>query len=344
MRILVLGGSWFVGAAMVEQAVTAGHEVTVFNRGRTPASFPPGVAVVHGDRTEHTDLVALAGRGPWDVTVDVAGAVPSVVRDSARALSQVTGCYAFVSTVSAYRDWPNMPVTETSELHPHDPDAAAAPPEVAAPIAYGMLKAGCEAAVEREFGPDRRLVVRPGVVLGPGEYVGRLPWWLTRMARAGRVLAPGRPERGIQPIDVRDLAAFVLDLAGRGGRGVFNVAPPIDRETYGGLLTACANAVGTHPDITWVDEGWLAGQGVRQWTELPLWRIPPGTWALDTAAAAAAGLVCRPLNDTAADVWGWLQAGGSPVPHPRWADHGIDEDKEATLLAAWDRHLTYQRQ
>jgi 2'-hydroxyisoflavone reductase len=337
--VLVLGGSWFVGAAVVEQAVAAGHEVTVFNRGRTPATFPNGVQAVRGDRTDQEDLARLASHGSWDAAIDIAGAVPAVVRDSARALSEVAGRYVFVSTVSTYRDWPMEPVTETSPLHPNDPDATAAPEGTPGPIAYGMLKAGCEAAIAREYAPDRRLIVRPGVVLGPGEYVGRVPWWLFRMQRDGRVLAPGRPDRGIQPVDVRDLAAFLLRLTEQSGHGTFNVAPPKDRETYGELLTACAEAVGTSPDITWVDENWLADQGVRQWTELPLWRISAGTWALDTAAAAAAGLSCRPLRETVRDVWAWLASGGAPVPHPRWAEHGIDEARETALLAAWDQHV-----
>jgi 2'-hydroxyisoflavone reductase len=339
VRVLVLGGSWFVGSAVVEQAISAGYEVTVFNRGRTPARFSDGVRLVRGDRGEPDSLAELATHGPWDAVIDVAGSVPAMVRDSARTLAAVADRYAFVSTVSAYRDWPAEPVTETSPLHEHDPDATAAPPGTPGPIAYGMLKAGCEAAITREYAEDRRLVVRPGVVLGPGEYVGRVPWWLSRMRRGGRVLAPGRPDRGIQPVDVRDLAGFLLDVIGRGASGVFNVAPPRDRETYGGLLSACADAVGSTPDITWVNEQWLAERGVRQWTELPLWRIPAGTWALDTAAASAAGLSCRPLRETVRDVWTWLEAGGAPVPHPRWAEHGIAEAKEAALLAAWDQHV-----
>lgn len=166
MRVLVLGGSWFVGTAVVEQAVSAGYEVTVFNRGRTPARFPDGVRLVRGDREDPGSLAELATHGPWDAVIDVAGSVPAVVRDSARALAAVAERYVFVSTVSAYRDWPAEPVTETSPLHDHDPDATAAPPGTPGPIAYGMLKAGCEAAIAREYAEDRRLVVRPGVVLG----------------------------------------------------------------------------------------------------------------------------------------------------------------------------------
>jgi len=236
-------------------------------------------------------------------------------------------------------------VTESSPLHPGDPDATGAPEGTPGPIAYGMLKAGCEAAIAREYPVDRWAVVRPGVVLGPGEYVGRVPWWLSRMRRGGQVLAPGSPQRGIQPVDVRDLAGFVLHLAESATCGAFNVAPPQGRETYADLLTACIDAVGSdgpgpRPDLVWVDEQWLAAHGVRQWTELPLWRIPAGTWAMDVVAATAAGLTCRRLAETVQDVWAWLQSGGTPVSHPRWADHGIDPAKEAALLAAWNVERT----
>lgn len=335
MRVVVLGGSWFVGSAVVERAVWGGHEVSVFNRGRTPARYPGGVRLVRGDRQDPASLARLASQGPWDAVVDVAGAVPAAVRDSARALAAVAGRYVFVSTVSVYRDWPAGPVTETSPLHPGDPDDGPRQ-RVPGTFIYGQAKAGCEAAIAREYPPEQVTTVRPGVVLGPGEYVGRVPWWLSRMRRGGRVLAPGRPDRGIQPIDVRDLAGFVLDAIEHGAAGAFNLAPVQDRETFGGMLTACAQAVGADPDITWVDEQWLAGQGVRQWTELPLWRIARGTWAMDTDRAAAQGLACRPLATTVADVWSWWQGGGRPVAHERWAHHGIDVEKEARLLAAWD--------
>lgn len=336
MRVLVLGGSWFVGRAIVERAVHEGHAVTVFNRGRTPVTHPGGVQVIQGDREEAADLQRLAGSGPWDAVIDVAGAVPAVVRDAARALRTVADRYVFVSTVSAYRDWPDQPVGEGSPLHDGDPDAASVDPGVPGPVAYGRAKVGCEQAIAREFPPDRVLVVRPSVVLGPGEYVGRLPWWLDRMHRDGRVLAPGRPERPIQPIDVRDLASFLLSLLARDGSGVYNVASPHGRDTYGDLLAACAHAVGTAPEVTWVDETWLAHQDVRQWTEIPLWRTAPGTWATNVDHAHADGLTCRPLAETVADVWDWLSEGGTPVAHERSQEHGLSPDKEAALLQAWD--------
>lgn len=320
MRVLVLGGSWFVGATVVETACSRGHDVTVFNRGRSPASYPDGVRQVHGDRADRDALAALAAGGPWDAVIDVPGSIPAVVRDSARALAPVVGRYVFVSTVSVYRDWPAAPVDEDSPLHPADPDADPGTRHWEAGL-YGALKSGCEAAIAREFAPERILILRPGVVLGPGEYVGRVPWWLSRMKRSSRVLAPGRPDREIQPVDVRDLAAFLVGLTEQRAHGVFNVAAPHDGRTYGGLLSACAAAVGTTPDITWADEQWLVDAGVRQWTELPLWRVGKGTWSMDARRAHERGLACRPLAATVADVWSWLNSGGRPVPHERWAEH-----------------------
>lgn len=332
MRLLVLGGSWFVGRVLVEEAVRRGHQVTVFHRGRS-AGPPPGAQVIHGDREDWEGLARLASGGPWDAVIDVPGSVPTVVRDSARALAGVVERYVFMSTVSVYRQWPSQPVSEQSPLHPGDPDFDPGWRHWDA-VAYGPLKAGCEAAVRREFG-DRLLFLRPGVVLGPHEYVGRMAWWLDRMRRAGPVLAPGRPERGIQPIDVRDLVAFTLSMVEQAQGGTFNVATPMGRDTYEGLLTACRDVTGSDAEIVWVDEQWLVEHGVRQWTELPLWRTSPGTWAMDPARAAARGLVGRPLRETVADTWEWLSAGGRAVDHERQAEHGIDPVKEAALLAEW---------
>jgi 2'-hydroxyisoflavone reductase len=332
VRLLVLGGSWFVGRVLVEEALRRGHDVTVFHRGRSSGP-PPGVRVIHGDREDRSDLARLASDGPWDVVIDVPGSVPAVVRDSARALADAVDRYVFMSTVSVYRIWPHEPVSEDSPLHPGDPDFDPGWRHWDA-VAYGPLKAGCEAAVRREFG-DRSLFLRPGVVLGPHEYVGRMAWWLDRMRRAGQVLAPGRPDRGIQPVDVRDLVAFTLSLIEQAQYGTFNVAAPIGRDSYGDLLTACRDAIGSDAEIIWVDEQWLVDHGVRQWTELPLWRTAPGTWAMDQTRGAAQGLMCRPLRETVADTWTWLAAGGRAVDHERQAEHGIDPVKETTLLAEW---------
>jgi 2'-hydroxyisoflavone reductase len=335
MRLLVLGGSWFVGREVTEQAIARGWDVTVFNRGRS-GTVPNGAARIKGDRENPNDLAALADRGRWDAVIDVPGSIPTVVRDSARALRNAVDRYVFVSTVSAYKRWPSEPVTEESVLHEGRPDWDPGFRHWDA-AAYGPLKAGCEAALHREFDPEQLLFVRPGVVLGPHEYVGRMRWWLTRAQQGGNILAPGRPDRGIQPVDVRDVATFLLDLTASGRHGAFNIAAPTGRDTYADLVNSCLEATGTSADVTWVDADWLVNQQVRQWTEIPLWRTAPGTWQMDTQKAGGVGLLCRPLAETVADTWAWLNGGGSAVSHERDAEHGIDPGKEQRILEAADR-------
>ncbi|WP_433496779.1 NAD-dependent epimerase/dehydratase family protein [Sphaerimonospora sp. CA-214678] len=332
MRILILGGSWFVGRAVVAEGVRRGWEVTLFNRGRS-ANPPPGVRLIRGDWERPEELVELPTRGPWDVVLDAAGAVPALVRNTARALASSVERYVFMSTISAYRDWPHQPVDESSPLWDGDPDLDPGTRRWD-PDAYGPLKVGCELAIRREFA-DSTLFIRPHVILGPGEYVGRLPWWLRRISRGGRVLAPAPSDRSIQPVDVRDVAAFALDLVEQKATGAYNVAAPIGRETYGGMLHACKQATGSTTEFVWVEESWLAERGVLEWTEIPIWRTLPTAWAMNADKARAAGLVCRPLHETVADTWQWMQAGGAPVDHERFAEHGLSPQRETELLKEW---------
>ncbi|MFA3839545.1 epimerase [Streptomyces aureus] len=174
----------------------------------------------------------------------------------------------------------------------------------------------------------RATILRPGVILGPGEYVGRLPWWLSRCERGGTILAPGRPGQQIQPADVRDVAEFALTAP----PGTYNVAAPRGRDTMSDLLAACLHVTGNGGHFAWAGDDLLKRHGVREWTELPLWRATKGTWAVDSARAQKAGLQCRPLADTVVDTWAWLEAGDGPVAHPRWDDHGISPAKEQELL------------
>jgi 2'-hydroxyisoflavone reductase len=335
VRFLVLGGTWFVGSAVVAETARRGHDVVVFNRGRTPATVPAGVRILHGDREDQGDLARLAAEGPWDVVIDIAGSVPTVVRDSVHALASSVGRYVLISTISVYRDWPYVvPIREDSPLFAGDPDYDPGTREWD-PDAYGPLKAGCELAVVRGVGLSRATILRPHVILGPGEYVGRLPWWLERMRRGGRVIAPG-PDRAIQPIDVRDLATFTVGLAEQDAVGAYNVAAPTGRDTFGGMLDACRNATGSDAVVEWVDERFLVDRGVRQWTELPLWRAVPTAWGMDTSRAQAARLQCRPLANTVLDTWAWLRAGGRMVEHERRDEHGMDPRREADLLREWN--------
>lgn len=334
MRILILGGSWFLGRTIVEHAVNRGDEVTTFRRGRS-GSDVDGVATIRGDRTNLDDLARLADAGRWDMVVDTSSFVPRETLALARALEPVTARYVLVSTVSVYEGWPTRPLTE-------DSPALACPPEAGpdygfdgdpGPSKYGFGKAGCERAVLDTFGPDRVAVLRPGVILGPRDYVGRLEWWLRRMQRGGRVLAPGRPDRLIQPVDVRDVAAFALTS---GLVGTYNLTGARS-EQMSDMLEACHEATGNNAVFEWVtDEQWLAEQGIQQWTELPLWRTYPGVWAVDASRARQAGFSGRPVRETVADTWSWLSSGGAAIEHQRAGELGISPEREQAILGLWD--------
>lgn len=337
MRLLLFGGSWFLGRLLVGDFARRGFEVTVFNSRRSALPLPVGVRQVCGNRERDDDLLLLARSGPWDVVVDVSGKVPAVVRRSARALAEVAERYVSVSTVQVYRDWPHAPVDEDSSLWPGDPDYD---PGTRAwdRDAYGPLKVGCEMACRDTFGDERLLILRLHDMIGQHEYAGPLRSWLKRMRRGGPVLVPA-PDRGIQPVDVRDVAGFLVDQVQRGTRGVFNVAAPTDGRTYGVMVRACADVTsagaGGGPELVWADEDWLVNQGVGQWTELPLWQAAAATWAVSVDRAVVAGLQCRPLAQTIADTWQWLNSEGEQADDRRFPQYGMEPAREAALIARW---------
>lgn len=339
MRILIMGGTWFLGRTLVEQALERGWAVTTFTRGRSGRPVA-GAESVRGDRTDPDDLVRLSQHGPWDAVVDTSGQEPATVLSAARALESQAARYVYVSTVNVYQGWPTDPLTDDSPVLESRPELAAegeAIPEGLVPAAvYGVRKSGCEQAAVQTFGHGRSLVLRPGVILGPYEYVGRLPWLLRRMERGGRVLAAGDPDRTIQPIDVRDLTAFTLDAVEAGQGGSMNATAPVGHATYGELLRTCRDVTSGRAELAWVDDDWLAAQDVTPWSEIPLWRTTAGAWAISSTRAEAAGLRARPLAETVADTWAWLQR-EELMPHGRQTEIGIDPGKEAALLAAWDQ-------
>jgi nucleoside-diphosphate-sugar epimerase len=341
MRLLILGGTWFLGRALGELALSSGWSVTTFNRGVSAAHLPD-VQAVHGDRERSEDLVRLAEHGPWDAVIDTIGYVPNQVLTAANALAPVVGRYVFVSSVNVYTGWPNEPLNDDSPVFDCPPDADETfGADLGYAGQYGALKAGCENAVVHAVGEQRVVVLRPGVILGPREYVGRLTWWLARAARGGQLLVPGPADRPIQPVDVRDVAAFALTCAKGEGHGSFNVTAPIGRSTFAELVDTCVAVTDNGTQPVWTDPDWLVERGVQQWTELPLWRTHRGVWAVDSSRAAAAGLSCRPLRDTVIETWSWMTAGGSAVTGEgeagRAADHGIPADRERELLEAWNR-------
>ncbi|MER6914312.1 NAD-dependent epimerase/dehydratase family protein [Streptomyces sp. NPDC000594] len=331
--VLVMGGSHFLGRAVAADALRRGWSVTVFNRGKTGRN-PEGVHAVQGDRTRQADLSHLAGLGPWDAIIDTSGMSADVVDRATRTLALATSRYVYVSTVSVYAGWPLLPLTE--EL----PTLSDAGPMPDVPsdvnVAYGLDKAHAEKAALTNLG-DLLTVLRPGVILGPEEYVGRLPWWLKRVERGGRVLAPGDPYQLIAPVDARDVATFACDRAVAARKAeVFNLTAPKNHATMEHFLRACIGVTGSDAALEWVDGGFLLDHGAKQWTELPLWRTYPGTWAVSGVRAHEAGFACRPLSETVTDTWSWLSSGETAVDHERAARHGLTEEKEAALLAAWD--------
>ena len=332
----MLGGTQFVGHSVVDEALARGWDVTVANRGRTGAPAP-GARPLVLDRTEPGAFDVLTGDS-FDLLVDTWSGAPCVVRDAARALGDRVGRWVYVSSRSVYR-WPIPPhADEWAPLTEADPDAG--------PTDYAADKRGSELALDRELGSDRVLHLRAGVILGPRENVGRLPWWLRRVARGGRVLAPGPGDLGVQYVDARDLAAFALDAGSQGRSGPVNVVAPVGVATMSALLESCVEVTESDAQLVWVDPQLVLEQGLAPWTELPIWvpRDDVELCALHTSDVSRAlrwGLRIRPLRETVADCWTWVRqvdaAGTAPAPR----DHiGLDPAKEAAALSAWDARET----
>ncbi|MEU4200664.1 NAD-dependent epimerase/dehydratase family protein [Streptomyces sp. NPDC045470] len=325
MKLLILGGTEFVGRAVTEAALARGWQVTVFHRGQHEA--PPGASVVRGDRTDPATLTALAD-GTWDAVVDTWAWAPTAVRDAARLLAGRAGRYVYVSTGSVYRHPAGPGHTEASPLVDGSPDADA--------VAYAEDKRGGELAALAAFGDDRTVLARAGLILGPWENIGRLPWWLTRIARGGPVLAPGPRDLGLQYIDVRDLAEWVLHAAETGLSGPYNLISEPGHTTMGELLAACVEVTGSDAELRWTGPEELLAAGLAPWTELPLW-LPPGELydAIhrgDATKAHAAGLRCRPAAETVADTWTWLRKLDGPPPLRPRQPVGLAPEKEEAFL------------
>lgn len=327
MRLLVLGGSAFVGRAVVAAGLDRGYEVTTFNRGRTGTPLP-GVEALHGDRTSPADLEVLADRS-WDAVVDTWSGAPRHAGATARLLNGSVGHYGYVSSGSVYRWPPRVGGTETDPVVEASPDADKSD--------YAADKRGAELAILEGYGDA--LLARAGLILGPHEDVGRLPWWLRRVHAGGEVLAPGPPDLALQYIDARDLATWMLDCAERGTTGPFNVVSSPGHTTTLGLLTACQAATGGDADLVWVEPDFLLAQDVEPWTELPVWVAPDseyiGMHRADTSAALAAGLRCRPVADTVTDTWDWLSELTEPPLREGLSAPGLDPAKERGVIDAW---------
>ena len=317
MRILVLGGTRFLGRAIVDAALGRGDTVTLFNRGQSNPALYPGIETVLGDRT--ADLSALDGR-EWDAVVDVAAYDPAVARLSAETFAKRTGRYVFVSTVSVYAS------QRTTEAQLEDAPVAELRPGLEFPASYGPNKALCERAVTGVYG-DRALIGRPGLITGPHDPTDRVPYWPRRIARGGRVLAPGDPSGLVQFIDARDLGAWFADACHAGRGGVYNLTgAPV---SFGLMLDLCKTAAYSDAELTWIPTGRLVAAGVDPGMGIPLWVGEPGYEGfmdVDSSRAVAAGLTCRPVIDTLRDTLAWDVARGGP------AEPGLSAAEEVRLL------------
>jgi 2'-hydroxyisoflavone reductase len=320
MKLLVLGGTKFLGRHAVDAALADGHDVTIFTRGQTNPELFPGVEHLLGDRDG--SLEALHGRS-WDGVVDTSGYVPRIVRQSAELLRDRVQRYVFVSSISVYADF-SGPVTEAT------PVAELDDPETEEILEnYGALKAACERVVEKVYG-ERSARVRAGLIVGPYDPTDRFTYWPRRIARGGEVLGPGNPNAPVQFVDARDLAAWLVRLALMGPGGTFNATGPAQRLTFGELLERARNAIGSDADIVWIDEQRVLDAGVQPWMELPLWLPGPdyaGMARADSSSALAAGLAFRPVEETIVETLAWDRTvdGDRPTLAP---------EKEREILAA----------
>ncbi len=340
LRILVLGGTGFIGPHMVRRARERGHTITLFNRGKSNDDLFPDLETLIGDRDGKLD--ALKGR-QWDAVIDTSGYVPRLVRDSAGLLKGAASQYLFISSISAY---PKFDVPGITEDVPggtlKDPTVEEITEET-----YGPLKVLCEKAVEEAF-PTGAIVVRPGYIVGPGDSTDRWTYWPVRVAAGGEVLAPGEPAYPMQIIDARDLAQFVVHLIEQRATGTFNAVGPAKPLPMSEVLDRLKAATASSATFTWVDAAWLE----QQKAQFPIWNGPTGLYAqvhtVSNARAVAAGLTYRSFEETTRDTLAWWN--GLPeerrngmrsgLRHPpafgaETASMAQQMEAEAKLLAAW---------
>lgn len=328
MKLLILGGTRFLGRHIVSSALERGHSVTLFNRGLTNPDLFPQLETLHGDRER--DLAPLSGRH-WDAVVDVAGYVPRIVSLSAQALARSVDRYVFISSISAYASLREIGVDESSPLATMADETV----EEISGETYGPLKVLCEKVVQKTFG-ERALIVRPGLIVGPHDGTDRFTYWPVRVARGGDVLAPDRPDVLTQIIDARDLAGFIIKLIEDGAPGIFNATGPDDELGFGNMLETCKQVSGSDARFHWAPPAFMERHNVAPWSDMPAYLPDTGEDAgfarVSIARATAAGLTFRPLEETVADTMTWAKT--------RPADHvwkaGLTAEHEAELLKLLD--------
>ena len=341
MKLLIIGGTRFLGRHLVAAALTRGHDVTLFNRGQHSLAAQPDVETIIGDR--NTDLNKLEDRG-WDAVVDTCGYLPGGVRAATELLSRSVERYVFISSISAYADLSVTGVDESAPLAQLTGKQLERVKQIESSgetsantygDMYGGLKALCEQVAEDTM-PGRVLVVRPGLIVGPYDYTDRFTYWVTRVANGGEVLAPGSPERSIQFIDARDVADWTVKMIETKEAGIYNANGLPNSLTMKNLLDECALASGNNASVTWVDEEFLKQEEVAAWSELPLW-LPDsaenlkGFMFVSSDQALKAGLTFRPLARTVQDTLSWYREAGNLEP----LKAGLPKEKEESLLRKW---------
>lgn len=333
LRILILGGGGLTGPHQVRYALARGHQVTVFNRGRSNAQWPADVQKLVGDRTTG-DLDALKD-GEWDVCIDNPTTYPAWVRDMGQVLQGRVCRYIFISTISVYADL-SQPPGEDSPLGAYEGQDRYAENvdslRASGMQLYGPLKAASEQEALRWFG-ERATIIRPGLIVGPGDETDRFTCWPLRVARGGEVLAPGTERDPVQIIDARDLAEWTVRMAEQGTPGVFNATGPAGGLGMGDMLHTVRDTLAADARFTWVPAEFLEQQQVKPWLDMPAW-VPPGGEAggmmqASIERALAAGLTFRPLADTVRDTMAWFAS------RNRAPKAGLSAEREAQVLAAW---------
>ena len=327
MRILIIGGTRFLGRHLVDSALARGHNLTLFNRGKTNPHLFPQLETIIGDREK--DLDKLQGR-IWDAVIDVAGYVPRIVRLSAEVLRDTVSCYVFISSISVYDNFRKVGIDESDLVGKIEDETV----EEITGETYGPLKALCEKAVQDLY-DERALIIRPGLIVGPYDPTDRFTYWPVRVARGGDVLAPEKPEAPIQVVDVRDLSDFIIKLIQENASGIYNATGPDYDLTIGRLLEVSKGVSGSEANVHWASVEFLNQNKVEAWSDMPTW-VPDdeegaGFSRVNVSKAIEAGLRFRPLEETVRDTLEWAQ---TRPPDHQWRA-GLTPEREAQVLAAW---------
>ena len=327
MNILIIGGTRFLGRHLVNSALARGHNVTLFNRGKSNPDLFLNIETIHGDR-EH-DMDKLAGR-EWDGVIDTSGYVPRIVRLSAQNLEGSVRHYVFISSISVYATFSKVGIDENDPVGKIEDESF----EEITGESYGPLKALCEKAVRDVFGENRALIIRPGLIVGPNDPTDRFTYWPVRVARGGDVLAPEKPDAPVQIVDVRDLSDFIIKLIEENASGIYNATGPDYDLTMGALLDASKKVSKSDARFHWASVEFLAENKVEAWSDMPVWLPSSGDEAgisrVDVSKAINAGLKFRPLEETVRNTLEWAK---TRSPDHEWRA-GLSAEREAEVLAA----------